>query len=70
MMSVARPFPGGAANVRSCLGGGRPVVTAPVPARSRLAVPIVAVVLGALVLCGSAGTALWRGISNSVAPTC
>jgi hypothetical protein len=41
-------------------------VTAPAPGRSRLAVPIVAVVLGALVLCGSTGTAIWRGVSNSV----
>jgi hypothetical protein len=40
-------------------------VTAPVSGRPRLAVPIVAVVLGALVLCGSAGTAMWRGLSNS-----
>jgi hypothetical protein len=41
-------------------------VTAPGSGGSRLLAPILAVVLGALVLCGSAGTAFWRGVSNSV----
>jgi hypothetical protein len=41
-------------------------VTAPASGRPNLLVPILAVVLGALVLCGSAGAAVWRGVSNSV----
>jgi hypothetical protein len=40
-------------------------VTAPASARPNLLVPILVVVLGALVCCGSAGAAAWRGVSNS-----
>ena len=40
-------------------------MTAPTSSRPNLLVPILVVVLGALVLCGSAGSALWVGLSNS-----
>lgn len=41
-------------------------MNAPGSGRPNLLAPILAVVLGALVLCGSAGAALWQGVSNSV----
>jgi hypothetical protein len=40
-------------------------VTAPSSGRPNLLAPILVVVLGALVCCGSAGAAVWRGLSNS-----